>query len=119
MNTKPSATEGDASPIPGGASAWTRSLRARWRGEAPLARVFWVDMLLTGTIVNALATILAACLLSAGVPTPLVGIAYFAPLPLNIFLVVALWRSAAAAEGMTATAARVAAVAWLLAATAL
>jgi len=114
-----SPTGGEAARVPGELATGAQFLRMRWRGEAPLARVFWRDMLLAGTLVNASATLLAVLLLSAGVSMLLVGIAYFAPLPFNVFLVVAVWRSAESAAGTTALAARMAALAWLLAATAL
>jgi predicted phage tail protein len=114
-----SATGANASRTPEGLADGAGFFRTRWRGEAPLAGVFWNDMLLAGTIVNGSATLLAMFLLSAGTSMILVGITYFAPLPFNLFLVVAVWRSAAAATATAAFAARTAALAWLLAATAL
>lgn len=88
----------------------------RWRGEAPLAAVFWDDMILIGTAVNVAFTLLALVLLSLKAPLALSLAAYFAPAPLNIFLFVAVWRSAARASGAAAAAARIAALIWLLAA---
>jgi hypothetical protein len=114
-----SFTEGEASRVPGGPAACARFFQRRWRGEAPLAGVFWNDMLLAGTIVNVTSTLLAVLLLTTGASTPLVAVVHFSPLPLNVFLVVAVWRSAESAAGTVALAARMAALAWLLAATAL
>lgn len=93
--------------------------RMRWRGELPLARVFWNDMLLMGTLVNAATTLLAVFLLATGARLPLVALAHFAPLPFNVFWVVSVWRGAAPAGAATALAARVAALAWLLTVTVL
>jgi hypothetical protein len=75
-------------------------------------------MLLAGTIVNVTSTLLAVLLLTTGASMPLVALAHFAPLPVNLFLVVAVWRSAESAAGTAALAARTVALAWLLAATA-
>lgn len=92
---------------------------ARWRGAAPLGTVFWQDMLLVGTIVNAATTIAAIGILAAGSP-PLLSMAVFlTPLPWNLLLFVAVWRSAAKAGGTTAMAAQLAALVWLIAATTL
>ena len=119
LTAKASATEGDASRVSRGPAACARFFRTRWRGEAPLARVFWNDMLLAGTIVNVISTLLAVLLLTTGASTPLVALVHFSPLPVNLFLVVAVWRSAESAAGTAALAARIVALAWLLAATAL
>ena len=92
---------------------------ARWRGEAPLGTVFGHDMMLVGTIVNAVTTLAAIGLLAAGAP-PLLSIAvYLLPLPWNLLLFFAVWRSAARAGGTAAIAAQMAAVIWLIAATTL
>jgi hypothetical protein len=91
----------------------------RWRGEAPLDRVLWTDMLLIGTAVNAATTVIALFLISSDAPSAFVVAIYFAPLPLNAFLVFAVWRSAEAASATTAFAAKAISLVWLVAATAL
>jgi hypothetical protein len=96
-----------------------RWLRARWRGEGPLGEVFWNDMLLVGTGINVATTLAAMALLASEAPTALAAAVFFAPLPVNLFLLVAVWRSAEAAPPGLATAARLAAALWFLAATAL
>ena len=93
--------------------------RARWRGEVPLATVFWNDMLFVGTTVNIMTTFVAMGLLTLGVPTMPIVLTYFAPLPFNLFLVAAVWRSAENAAATTGFAARCASLVWLVAATAL
>ena len=91
----------------------------RWRGEVPLDRVFWTDMLFIGTAVNVATTVIAMVLIASDGPSVLVVAVFFSPLPLNVFLVVAVWRSAEAASATGAFAARTASLVWLLAATAL
>lgn len=91
----------------------------RWRGEAPLGAVFWDDMLLLGTGVNVAATLAAMALVAGGVPGALAAATFFLPAPFNLFLLVAVWRSAAPAPAGTATAARVAAALWFVVATSL
>jgi hypothetical protein len=99
--------------------AMAQALRARWRGELPLGTAFWSDMLLTGTAINAATTVAALLLISEGAPTPLAAAVFLAPLPVNAFLVVAVWRSAARAPAGAASAARAAAAIWFVLATAL
>lgn len=94
-------------------------MRRRWQGEAPLGKVFWDDMLLVGTAVNVATTLLAMFLFSTAAPVALAVTIFFVPLPLNFFLAVAVWRSAGAAPAATAFAARMAAIAWFVAATTL
>lgn len=103
----------------GRGSAAVAGLRARWRGELPLGLVFWNDMLLLGTAINAAATLGAMLLLASDAATALAVVVFFAPLPANVFLLVAVWRSAGAAPPATAAAARTAAFVWFLAATSL
>ena len=99
------------------------SLRAwvagRWRGEAPLGTVFWDDMLIAGSALNLGLTRLAMALASADAPDAVAALAFFAPLPANLFLVAAVWRSAARSRPLVAAAARGAALFWLVVATTL
>ena len=85
-----------------------------WWAEVPLARVFWRDMAVVGTIVNVLAIALAALVAALGAATGL-GLALFmAPTPYNIFLVAAVWRRADIERTEWAWPARIGALAWLL-----
>jgi hypothetical protein len=95
------------------------AVRRRWRGEVPLGQVFWDDMVLAGSAVNVATTLLAMYLFSTDVPVALAVTVFFSPLPLNCFLVAAVWRSAESAPAATALAARSAAIVWLVAATTL
>jgi len=50
----------------------TDFFRTRWRGETPLDRLFWRDMLLVGTILNIASSALALILLGLKLPLWLV-----------------------------------------------
>lgn len=83
-------------------------LARRWRGEVPLRRLFWRDMLMVGTLVNLLATFAALMAAATGAPMAVAVALHFAPIPYNVFLFMALWRL----PGRPAAAATVAAL-WL------
>jgi len=85
-----------------------------WWVEVPLARVFWRDMAVVGTLVNVAAIGAAVVVVALGASTG-VGIAIFAaPTPYNIFLVAAVWRRADIERTEWAWPARIGALAWLL-----
>lgn len=65
----------------------------RWRGEVPLSRVLWIDMLLIGTLINLLATFAALIIASQVGAGPLAAVVNFAPLPLNVCLLVVVLRA--------------------------
>ena len=64
----------------------------RWRGDVPLRTVFWRDMLGVGTAVNVLATFAALIAASQGAPSALAVAIHLAPMPWNLFLLVAVGR---------------------------
>jgi hypothetical protein len=91
-------------------------IRDLWRGGLPLSRVFWTDMIVVGSLVNVAAALVSLLLFAAGAPVWLgVGV-YFAPLPYNALLFLAVWRSAAHAASHWSFAAQAAAMAWFVAA---
>jgi hypothetical protein len=67
---------------------------SRWRGEVPLARVFWRDTLLVGSLLNVVSGIATVMLMKAGAPVWAVALAHFIMLPYNLFLVAATWQAA-------------------------
>jgi hypothetical protein len=69
--------------------------RRLWRGEIPLVRVFWTDMIVIGSLVNIVGTAAAMLLFVSGAPVALGVIVHFAPVPYNILLFLAVWQSAA------------------------
>lgn len=68
--------------------------RSRWLGQVPIDRLFWRDMLLVGTGINVASSAAALVLLGLKMSLGLVLAVHFAPVPYNIFLTVAVWRTA-------------------------
>jgi len=93
-----------------------RFFTSRWRGQSDLGTVFWRDMLLVGTIINGATTLASIAALAAGAPAALAAAVFFAASPYNVFLLFAVWRSAENSETAVRTAARLAALLWLAAA---
>ena len=91
-------------------------IASRWNGTVPLETVFWRDMILVGTVINVLATGLCMALFVAGAPAALGLLVFFAPLPWNLLLFVAVWKASANAgeRGWTFQAG---AILWLVAMT--
>jgi hypothetical protein len=88
--------------------------RRLWRGELPLSRVFWTDMLIVGTLINALLTVASMMAFVAGVPAAPAVTIHFLPTPYNFALVMGVCRSAATSGSAWAGAAQVAAPLWFI-----
>jgi hypothetical protein len=91
-------------------------IRRLWTGGMPLAKAFWEYAILYGLLLNGLTTLAAFALYTTDLPSWL-GLAMFLlPLPYNLFIGVAVWRSAGRYAGPRhwADAARVAVVLWLV-----
>jgi hypothetical protein len=88
---------------------------SRWRGHAPLERVFWRDMLLVGTAINVAMALIAITLLTSGAPPALAITLFLAPLPYNLFLYMGVWAAGAQARPVKAAAIRFGATLWLVA----
>jgi hypothetical protein len=65
----------------------------RWRGEVPLSRVFWRDMLGVGTFINLLLSVVALILAARGLDLWMAVALHFSPMPYNLFLCMSIWRS--------------------------
>lgn len=65
----------------------------RWHGQVPLTVLLWRDMIGVGTLINLVATVLALAAMVQGAHPALALALHFAPLPYNVFLFAALWRS--------------------------
>lgn len=65
----------------------------RWHGRIGWRTLFWRDLLLIGTVLNALMTGVALALLSQDVPLPWVLFAHLLPPPYNLLIVTAIWRA--------------------------
>jgi hypothetical protein len=90
------------------------TLKKYLRGEVPLGRVFWFDMLLVGTIVNALTSAAALIAYAVDLPGSLALAIFLSPLPYNIALCLFVWRSAARGQSGWSDLARGSAVLWLV-----
>ncbi|MBZ9767662.1 hypothetical protein LB526_12925 [Mesorhizobium sp. CA6] len=88
--------------------------RSRWRGQVPLDRLFWCDMLLVGTILSIASSALALVLLGLKLPLWLVLAVHFLPVPYTIFLTVAVWRTAEKAGGFKAQLMMLGSALWLI-----
>lgn len=93
-----------------------RGITSLWRGEVPLATVFWEYAIAWGTLVNLLCTGAALVALVNRAPDWLSLLLHFAPTPLNALLVVSTWRAAAREPGNPlANFARGGSIVWFLA----
>jgi hypothetical protein len=85
---------------------------ARWRGQVPWPRAFCWDMLLVGTFVNLAVAMAAMIAMTQAAPPLLTAAAVVALAPYNVFLLVAVWRSAARSSEPWTSALRLAALGW-------
>lgn len=83
----------------------------RWRGQVALRTLFWRDMVVVGSLVNLIASLLALVLVAQGVPLGYAVALHFAPLPYNLFLFATVGRSPQRTSTVMALA-----TAWLVAA---
>lgn len=90
---------------------------ARWRGLVPLDKLFWRDMVVVGTGINLATTAAALAVLGLKMPLAASLAVHFAPLPYNLFLFLAVWRTAAQQPGPIASLAQIFAAIWLIMAT--
>jgi hypothetical protein len=86
-----------------------------WRGEIPLGRVFWSDMLIIGTVVNIAAMIAALLLFVSGAPIAFGVVVHFAPVPYNLLLLLGVWHAAQREASEWSFAAQAIAVIWFIA----
>jgi hypothetical protein len=65
----------------------------RWRGELPVRVLLGRDMLGVGTLINLACSVVALMAVAQGAPLPVALALHWAPLPYNLFLCAALWRT--------------------------
>ena len=70
-----------------------------WRGDIPLPRAFWVYSIAYGSLIHALASIVALAILAADGPVALALSAFLSPAPYTILAVTGVFRSAARYKG--------------------
>lgn len=88
--------------------------RSRWQGQVPLDRLFWRDLVLVGTALNIASLVAAIILLELKLPLALVLAVHFAPVPYNIFLTFAVWRTTEKARSAKASLITLGATLWLI-----
>ena len=98
-----------------------RLIKALWTGEMPLAEAFWAYGIAVGSCVNLAATLLALALLTKEAPGYIAVLIFVIPIPYNVFMLVAVWRSAGNYQGreVWAILARAAIILWAIAASSL
>jgi hypothetical protein len=69
-------------------------LRRLWRGDVPIGQVFWNWVVLGGFLVNVATTGASLIVLAANRPWLALLVHYGPSLPYNLFVLVAIWRSA-------------------------
>ncbi len=87
--------------------------RRLWCAESPLWRVFLIDMLIWGTVLNLCAVGVSMTLIAHDAPDWAALAAFLTPLPYNLFLCVAVWRASVTGNVALATGARALAIVWL------
>jgi hypothetical protein len=91
-----------------------------WAGDVPLGRAFWDYAIFYGLLLNFITHFLFFVLLLNDAHMALVGLAFALPIPYNVLVTVAVWRSAGRYEGPKKWAewARVGILVWLVVLTA-
>ena len=74
-------------------------LKSLWAGEVPLPEVFWHYAVGYGLILNIATSILFVVLVKTNASPWVLVPAYFLPVPYNLFMIVAVWRSAGRYQG--------------------
>ncbi len=97
-----------------------RLVKDLWAGEVPLGRAFWRYAIGYGLLLNLASHGLLLILVSNEAGLAAIALAFALPLPYNLLVVVAVWRSAGRYAGSRtwAEAARVAALVWMVVLTA-
>ena len=74
--------------------------RLRWQGAVPLRRLVWRDLWLVGSLINIAASLSSLALLAAGLPGWQAVCLHLAPVPYNLFLLLAVGRSPERSTGI-------------------
>lgn len=75
----------------------------RWRGEVSLARLYWLDMLGVGSVINLLTGFVALMIAAQGGNLWVAVLVHFLCLPYNVFLVLSIWRTTGRSKVMALT----------------
>ncbi len=72
----------------------TKLVKHLWAGEVPLRQAFWQYAVVYGLLLNLITTLAFLVLIARDANTALIVLAFASPVPYNVFMVVAIWRSA-------------------------
>lgn len=75
-------------------------LRERWGSHVPIARLFWVDILAVGTVLNLTVGFATLMLLAQRADWLWVLALHTVIVPYNVFLATCVWRHPRAAQAM-------------------
>ena len=89
----------------------------RWRRQVPLDLLFWRDMVVVGTLINIATAFASLMALGFKADLAVAMLVFFSPLPYNIFLVGAVWRTAELVSARLAWSAKAGSMLWLVIAT--
>ena len=87
-----------------------------WAGDLPLRQLIWEYAVFYGLLINVLTDVLFYALLVNDANSVLVVLAFALPIPYNIFVIVAVWRSAGRYPGQERSRdlARLGTVVWMV-----
>ncbi len=77
----------------------TKLINRLWAGQVPLGEAVWTYAVAYGFVINAISHGLLLALLVNDMGLVLVAVAFILPIPYNLLIVVAVWRSAERYEG--------------------
>ncbi len=87
---------------------------SRWKGQVALRRVYWRDMMLVGTSLNAVAFIASLLLAKKSASAILIALTLVAPFPYAALVYIAVWLACAQTNFVRATLVRATATLWFL-----
>lgn len=94
-------------------------VKCLWAGQLPLEQAFWHYAVGYGLLINIVTSLAFLALIADDANLSLLVLAFALPIPYNVFVVVAVWRSANSYRGPKTWAdwARVGTVIWMVALT--
>ncbi len=94
----------------------TKFVKHLWAGHLPLGQAFWQYAVGYGLLLNLITTLAFLALMAREANTALIVLSFASPVPYNVLMVVAVWRSADRYSGPKTWAhlARVGTVIWMV-----
>ena len=91
-------------------------VKCLWAGELPLRQAFWQYAVGYGLLINLVTSLAFLALITRDANTTLIALAFTLPIPYNVLITVAVWRSANCYPGPKtwADVARVGTVIWMI-----